>query len=264
VRVNCPAIPFELAESELFGYEKGAFTGASSHGKLGSFETANGGTVFLDEISSLPLSIQAKLLRVLQEKEIGRLGSTKTKKIDFRLIAATNTDLKRLIKEGKFRDDLYYRVAKALVNVPPIRERPEDIPLYLTYFLQKTNQSFKTHLKGISSSALNLLCEYDWPGNVRELINVLEQAAIRAWNVAQLEVEHLPAEILQSPRRGGNGNAAGARGGIRHEMMQREKELVADALKQTNGNKRKAALILKMARSTLYKKIENHGLEHSD
>jgi transcriptional regulator with PAS, ATPase and Fis domain len=154
IKINCPAIPFELAESQLFGYEKGAFTGARSSGQAGIFEAAENGTVFLDEISSLPLSIQAKLLRVLQEREVTRLGSTRTRKINFKSIAATNVDLRKLVGEGKFRDDLYYRVARATIIIPPLRERREDIPLYLRNFLERINDSFNTSIKGFSPEAL--------------------------------------------------------------------------------------------------------------
>ena len=159
VKVNCPAIPFELAESELFGYEKGAFSGAVSTGKPGKFEMAHNGTIFLDEISSLPLSIQPKLLRVLQEKEIERLGSTKTKKISFKFIATTNVDLKKLVEEKKFREDLYYRIAKTLIYLPPLRERIEDIPMYLNHFLEKINLSFKTDIEIITDDAMDIF----WP-----------------------------------------------------------------------------------------------------
>ncbi len=167
VNVNCPAIPFDLAESELFGYEKGAFSGALTSGKIGKFEAANEGTIFLDEISSLPLTVQPKLLRVLQEREVERLGSTKAKKISFRLLAATNKDLRVLVREGKFRDDLYYRVAKAVIHVPPLRQRREDIPIYAHHFLKKLEATFQTEIERITEKAMNALVRYEWPGNVR-------------------------------------------------------------------------------------------------
>jgi transcriptional regulator with PAS, ATPase and Fis domain len=166
VQVNSSTIPFELAESELFGYEKGSFTGAISTGKPGKFELAHNGTFFLDEISSLPLSIQAKLLRVFQEREVGRLGDTRVQKVNFRLISATNADLKALVKEGKFREDFYFRITKANIYIPPLRERKEDIPVYVNYFLKTINDRFGTKFKRLSNEALFCFMSYDWPGNV--------------------------------------------------------------------------------------------------
>ena len=261
VRVNCPAIPFELAESELFGYEKGAFTGALSSGKAGSFEAANNGTIFLDEISSLPLSVQAKLLRVLQEKEIGRLGSTRTKKINFRLITATSTDLRALINEGKFRDDLYYRIAKAIIRVPPLRNRREDIPVYLDHFLEKINQSFKTQVRRVSKKALDILINYSWPGNVRELINVLEQSVLAASNEKEVREAHLPQDIaLRSPVQHGK-SVWGSANSVRDAVMRTEKELMLSALAEAGGNKRRAAKSINMPRSTFYQKLKVYGIE---
>ncbi|MDP2268206.1 MAG: sigma 54-interacting transcriptional regulator [Deltaproteobacteria bacterium] len=263
IKINCPAIPFELAESELFGYEKGAFSGALSSGKPGKFEMANHGTIFLDEIASLSLSIQAKLLRVLQEREIERLGSTKTRKVKFRIIAATNTDLKGLVKEGKFREDLYYRLAKAIFPVAPLRERKEDIPLYISHFLGKINLSFGTRIKGVSPQAMARFLQYQWPGNVRELINVLEQAVLKAWKGEMLLAEHLPAELKadgaseeQKDEKTGGGEVTI----FKTEMAQRERDLILSALRQTKGSKTRAARILSMPRSTLYEKIKRYGL----
>jgi len=265
VRVNCPAIPFELAESHLFGYEKGAFTGAVSVGKPGVFEAAEGGTVFLDEISSLPLSIQAKLLRVLQEREVMRVGSTKTKKIKFKSIAATNIDLQQLVKEGKFRHDLYYRVAKAKLEIPSLRERSEDIPLYLRTFLKTINQSFSTNIPGFSSEALDILCRYNWPGNVRELINMLEQIAIRVWNDNEIGVKELPEEVRLHPNPKGLKKFQGktAQGlGIRQRVTTVEREMIISALTEAEGNKRKAAGLLRMPRSTFYKKLTEYRITY--
>jgi transcriptional regulator with PAS, ATPase and Fis domain len=262
VRVNCPAIPFELAESHLFGHEKGAFTGATSGGKPGVFEAAEGGTVFLDEISSLPLSIQAKLLRVLQEREVMRVGSTKTKKIDFRSIAATNIDLRKLVKEGKFRDDLYYRVARAKIDIPPLRERRQDIPLYLYTFLGTINQSFKTNIIGFSSEALDILCQYDWPGNVRELIHTLEQMAIRTRNDHQIGVEELPGELRPhsgTPKK--KKTEISKNVSVKQQMAEMEKEMIVSALAKADGNKRKAAKLLSMPRSTFYKKLGEYNIK---
>jgi transcriptional regulator with PAS, ATPase and Fis domain len=252
-----------LAEAELFGYEKGAFSGALASGKPGKFEIAHNGTIFLDEIASLPLSIQAKLLRVLQEREIERLGSTKTRKVKFRIIAATNTDLRGLVKEGKFREDLYYRLAKAIFPVSPLRERKEDIPLYISHFLGKINLSFGTRIKGVAPQAMERLLLYQWPGNVRELINVLEQAVLKAWKGETLLAEHLPAELRAE---GGSERPRDEQGGggevtiFKTEMAQRERDIILSALRQAKGSKTGAARILSMPRSTLYEKIKRYGL----
>jgi transcriptional regulator with PAS, ATPase and Fis domain len=260
VKINCPAIPFDLAESELFGYEKGTFTGAVSSGKSGSFERADNGTVFLDEISSLPLSIQAKLLRVLQEKEIERLGSAKTKKINFRFVAATNTNLKRLVEEGKFREDLYYRVTKVTLSIPPLRERREDVPLYLYHYLEKINQLYKTQIKQISKKAMDILVNYNWPGNVRELINVLEQTIIKASNDKEIRAEHLPPDIPVHSQKIHQTKVLENTHSIKQEITEAERNLITSALRQTNGNKRKAAILLSMPRSTLYEKIRRYNI----
>lgn len=273
VKINCPSIPLDLAESELFGYEKGAFTGASPLGKIGSFENAHNGTVFLDEIALLPLSIQAKILRVLQEREITRVGSTKTKKINFKLIAATNVDLKNYVTAGKFRDDLYYRIAKAIIYIPPLRERKEDIPVYLNHFLKTINKSCKTNINDISSKTMEMLIRYDWPGNIRELINTLEQAAIKAWDSKVIREEHLPQHILFYSKEGVKKNpsddnqnikqeikpATGEKN-IKQEIIETEKNLIVSALKQMGGNKRRTAMFLSMPRSTLYKKIKEYNI----
>ncbi|WP_084218818.1 sigma-54 interaction domain-containing protein [Syntrophorhabdus aromaticivorans] len=267
VRVNCPSIPFDLAESELFGYARGAFSGALSSGKPGKFEMANSGTIFLDEISSLPLSVQAKLLRVLQEREIERLGSTKTEKINFKLIAATNIDLKVLVKEGKFREDLYYRIAKAIIHIPPLRDRKEDIPLYIRYFLDKINQSFKTQIMGLSREVTDIFSAYPWPGNVRELINVLEQAMLKAWDKEVLLAEHLSSELLSfrrelpemAERRGDTGTRPTD---FHKEIEEKERRLISSALRDTKGNRKKAALLLNMPRSTFYEKLKRYGIRY--
>lgn len=177
VKVNCAAIPETLIESELFGYEKGAFTGANSS-KYGKFEMANGGTLFLDEIGELPLLLQSKLLRVLQEKEVERLGSNNPFKIDVRVIAATNRNLDDEVRNGNFRSDLYYRLNVIPIHVPPLRERKEDIPILINYFIEKLNRKTRKNINTISSSDLKQLIEYDWPGNIRELENITERSHI--------------------------------------------------------------------------------------
>jgi transcriptional regulator with PAS, ATPase and Fis domain len=253
VKINCAAIPFELAESQLFGYEKGAYTGANSSGKAGVFETANNGIVFLDEIPSLPLSIQAKLLRVLQEREIQRLGSNKTTKVNFRFIAATNVNLLKLVEEGKFRQDLYYRVARASLHIPSLRERTEDIPLYLHTFLEAVNRSFKVNIKGFSGEAMDMLIKYHWPGNVRQLVHVLEQIAINAWLATEVAIHHLPAEIIEN-------SPVQVMPAEKPEVDENGRELIMSALKKTGGNKRQAAILLNMSRPTFYKKMKRFGI----
>jgi transcriptional regulator with PAS, ATPase and Fis domain len=261
VKINCPAIPFELAESQLFGYEKGAFTGASSTGKAGVFELANNGIVFLDEISSLPLSLQAKLLRVLQEREVQRLGSNRTTRVNFRFIAATNVELYKLVEEGAFRPDLYYRVARATLHIPPLRERREDIFLYLNHFLESINKSFRIHVKRFSKEAAHILLHYDWPGNVRQLIHVLEQIAINAWDAEEIAVEHLPRDTLVRDKQPRDENPSGATPGIKHELAYKERDLIVSALRETKGNRRQAAILLNMPRSTFYQKIRRYGID---
>lgn len=254
VRVNSSTIPFDLVESELFGYEKGAFTGANQSGKPGKFEIANNGTFFLDEISSLPLSIQAKLLRVLQEREVERLGSSRVQKVNFRLIASTNVDLKTLVREGKFREDFYFRVAKATIRIPSLRERKEDIPIYISHFLKIINERFSTKFKRLSNEALSCFMNYDWPGNVRELINFLEQAALKKWDGEEITLDCLPAEIT------GGINALKINTTLKFykkEVKEEEKKLILDALEKTKGNKRRASFLLGIPRSTLYKKLKD-------
>jgi len=260
VKINCPAIPFELAESELFGYEKGAFTGALPLGKAGYFETANNGTVFLDEISSIPLSIQAKLLRVLEQREIKRLGSTKSKTINFRIVSATNVDLKNLLNEGKFRQDLYYRVAKAIIFIPPLRNRREDIPIYVDHFLNKIFHAFKMQPKTVSDKVMEIFYNYGWPGNVRELINVLEQTIIHASTAKVISVEHLPSDISMRPQEIFNAKAPTNIYSMKVKITEEEKNLIISALRQTNGNKRKAAILLSMSRSSFYEKIKRYNI----
>jgi len=259
VRINCPAIPLEIAESELFGYEKGAFTGAKQEGKPGKFELAEGGTVFLDEIGALPLSIQAKLLRVIQERETERLGSKKPLKLNFRLITATNVDLRKLAEEGKFRFDLFFRLSKAVLTIPPLRERPEDIPIYVFHFLKILNKSFGTQIKAISKEALDTFARYSWPGNVRELSNVLEQSFYNMGAADIITASHLPKQFensihsfrqLQETERP-----------LREIVGDIERDNILTALKRFSGNKRETARHLGIQRSTLYLRLKKYGLK---
>ena len=257
VRVNCPSIPFDLAESELFGYEKGAFTGASHRGQKGKFELASGGTIFLDEISSMPLTIQAKLLRVIQEKEIQPLGSSTTKKVDFRLLAATNVDLSSLVKKGAFRADLYYRLNPIQLRIPPLRERREDIPFILNALFPHVNRQVNGIAQSVAPGVLSRLVSYHWPGNVRELINVLEQAVLNGHSKKEIDLEDLP-EFLQDdapPRHSGQVAA------MRDTVSDAERRAITDVLRVTGGNKRKAAQMLGISRAGFYKKMSRLNIK---
>jgi transcriptional regulator with PAS, ATPase and Fis domain len=264
VKVNSSAIPFELAESELFGYVKGTFTGAVTTGKPGKFEIAHNGTFFLDEVGSLPLSIQAKLLRVLQEREVERLGDTKAKKIRFRLISSTNANLKKLVKEGKFREDFYFRIAKAILHISPLRERKEDIPIYINHFLKTINERFDTKFERLSNAALFCFMNYDWPGNIRELINVLEQACLKKWAGEEIPMGSLPPELIDATKLTvlpSLANVPFSSKFFKNQIREKEKKLILQALEETRGNKRRAAISLGIPRSTFYMKIRDYSLK---
>ena len=262
VRINCAAIPFELAESQLFGYEKGAYTGSNPSGKTGVFEIAKNGILFLDEISSLPISIQAKLLRVLQEREVQKLGSSKTIKVNFRFIAATNVNLLKLVEKGNFRHDFYYRVARVTLKIPSLRERTEDIPLYLSTFLKTINKTFKVNIQSFSKEAMDVLVKYPWPGNVRELIHVLEQIAINAWDTDEVNIEQLPKELFFSEEDDESRPPQAFSTTSNQDFNCKEKELLIYALKKTGGNKRQAAKLSGISRVTFYKKIKQYGISN--
>ena len=265
IAINCAAIPHELVESELFGVEKGAYTGALAS-RAGRFERANGGTLFLDEIGDLPVSAQAKLLRVLQEGEIERLGDHKVRKINVRLVAATNSDLKQLVKEGKFRSDLYYRLNAFQINIPPLRERKEDISLLAYSFLDKYSAVHGKKLRGFTDKAKRALLAYHWPGNVRELQNVIERGVILANSGARIEVDQMfssysddhPEELAFGVD-GGLGMNAGKFGRDLCEAVfngvmtldQVEAMLVETAVDKARGNLSKAARLLGLSRRQL-------------
>jgi len=250
ITVNCAAIPENLLEAELFGYEKGAFTGAYAS-KKGKFELANGGTLFLDEIGDLPLPLQAKLLRALQEKEIEPLGSEKTVKVDVRIVAATNKDLRRLVKEGKFREDLYYRLSVVELRVPPLRERREDIPLLIDYYLREFNRKYKKAVK-VSGEAMKLLLEYHWPGNVRELANLVERLVILS--DGEVKPEHLPEYVRR-------GEPLTAKGDLPKLIEETEKEKIIEALEKTGYVKSRAAKLLGYTLRQLDYRIKKYGIE---
>lgn len=257
VVLNCAAIPRDLLESELFGYEKGAFTGASET-KQGLFEVADKGTIFLDEIGEMHIHTQAKLLRVLQEKELQRLGGTRIMKIDVRILAATNKDLKAAVNNGSFREDLFYRLNVVPVHVPPLRERKEDIPLLVAHFLTSSCADVGKRVRGFTPEALTFLSNYSWPGNVRELRNVIERIVTLAPHDSMVDVEMLPQEVCnKSAVRLQKYKSTGT---LYEAQRQLEIEMIMDALKSAEGNKSKAAESLGISRKVLYEKIENYKI----
>jgi two-component system response regulator HydG len=258
IPVNCAAIPESILEAELFGYEKGAFTGATSR-REGRFEAAHGGTLFLDEIGEIPMHLQVKLLRVLQEGEIERLGASgRPTRIDIRLVAATNKDLHRAVKEGRFREDLYYRLNVISVNIPPLRDRRDDIPLLVEHFIQVYREKNGKPITGCSRRALDLLCDYAWPGNVRELENAIERAVVLTRGQAIGE-DDLPREVReQAPGLGDAGGRVLAFPiGTPLEVI--EREAIHETLRHTKGDKRLAAQLLGIATRTIYRKLEAEG-----
>jgi DNA-binding NtrC family response regulator len=260
IPVNCGAIPAELLESELFGHEKGAFTHAIRT-RLGRFELADGGTVFLDEISEMSPMLQVKLLRVLQEKKFERIGGTRTITSDFRVVAATNRDLEKEVRDGRFREDLYYRLNVIPVDTPPLRERPGDIPLLIDHFIAKFNRNRKRQIKGIAPEAMALFLGYGWPGNVRELENMVERMVILAAGT-EIKVEDLP-ERLHDGQPGRTVELAEIPGQgfyLNEVMADFEKGLILQALEQTNWVKNRAAKLLNVNRTTLLEKMKRFKL----
>lgn len=254
IKVNCGALPDTLLESELFGYEKGAFTDAKKD-KPGRFALANGGTIFLDEVGDMSPSLQVKLLRVLQEKEYEPLGSTSPKKTDVRIIAATNKALSKLVSEGKFRDDLYYRLNVVKIDLPSLSQRREDIPLLIDAFIRKFNAKMGKRISGVSDKVLRLLLRYDYPGNVRELENIIEHAFVLCGE-DRIDLDCLPKEIT-----GGQMEIASSLP-IKEEspFEQAEAEVIEKALKKYGGDRIKTANELKIGRTTLWRKIRKYGL----
>lgn len=254
IKVNCGALPEGVVESELFGHEKGAFTGAVSTRK-GRFELAHGGTIFLDEIGDLSPTTQIKLLRVLQEREFERVGGTTTIKTDVRVIAATNRDLETLIEEGKFRQDLYYRLNVFPIHIPPLRGRKTDIPLLADFFVEKYSKTNHKNIRRISTPAIDMLMTYHWPGNVRELENCVERAVLLSSNHV-IHGRHLPP-TLQTAEASGTTHA-GTLDGTLEDM---ERDLIVDALKASRGNKAKAARALGITERTMGLRVQKHGIE---
>jgi nitrogen regulation protein NR(I) len=274
IKVNCAAIPRDLMESELFGYERGAFTGAVTS-KPGRFELASGGTLFLDEVGTIPVEMQVKLLRALQESEFERVGGIKTIRIDVRLVGATNSDLKKEIAAGSFREDLYYRLNVVPIRLPPLRERREDIALLVQHFMEKFNARLKKNVRGVESETEELLVGYPWPGNIRELENVIERAVLfcdrELISVADLPPEvrsseaRAPREAMTSePRSSGRDSSDGLKEQVKAAMSRLERELIQKALDQTNGNVTHAARLLKISRKGLQLKMKELGLRERD
>ena len=269
IKVNCAAIPKELIESELFGYERGAFTGAVGS-KPGRFELANTGTLFLDEIGEVPVEMQVKLLRALQESEFERVGGIKTIHVDVRLVAATNRDLKKLIANGNFREDLFYRLNVVPIRLPALRERASDIPLLVEHFLTKFNERLKKHVTGAEQDTLDHLAVYPWPGNIRELENVVERAVLFC-DAQKLRAQDLPPEVRGTPGTASPAvndadlqralaNEGGLKEHVKVAMSRLERELVGRALTQTGGNVTHAARLLKISRKGLQLKMKELGL----
>jgi two-component system, NtrC family, response regulator AtoC len=260
VAINCAAIPSELLESELFGHVKGSFTGAVAN-KPGKFEQANSGTMFLDEIGSMTMALQGKLLRVLQEKEIERVGGAKPMKVDVRIISATNTDLEKAVKKGLFRDDLFYRLNVIPIHLPSLRDRAEDIPMLAAHFIGKYNEKMKKGIKGLASGVMDYLVAYEWPGNIRELENVIERA-VTLTDGEYIQENALPQSILgvagqefysvpQIPDKGTD---------LEKELEGFEAAMIRMALKKTGGIKTKAAELLNLKRTTLIEKMRRLNL----
>jgi len=261
VPINCAAIPEQLLESEFFGYEKGAFTGAM-RSRMGRIEFSNQGTLFLDEISSMSLELQAKLLRVIQEQEFERIGGLKTIKVDFRLISATNQDLKEKIKEGTFREDLFYRLNVIPINVPPLRERKSDIPILVNHFLKELREHNKTSVRGFSDKAMERLMQYHWPGNVRELKNLVERLSVLKQQ-GIIELDDIPSSmgIPVIPQMKPLVDINIKKGISFHtQVAEFEKRLLLEALEQTSWVKEKAAKLLKLKRTTLIEKMKRREI----
>ena len=263
VDINCAALTESLLEAELFGYEKGAFTGANTQGKIGLFDAANGGSIFLDEIGEMDLPFQAKLLRVLQERRFKRVGGVTDIKIDVRVIASTNRDLREEVKEGNFREDLFYRLNVVPIPLPPLRDRRDDIPKLVSFFIEKFNTLLGKTIGKLDPEAEDALVSYDWPGNVRELQNVIERAVILCTgDVIQVQNLNIQAEPV--------GRLSGSDGGLppgdyleltERSISSMEMQLIKKVLDETLWRRSKAAKILGINRTTLYNKIKEYGLE---
>jgi two-component system response regulator AtoC len=249
--VNCAALPESLIEAELFGHEKGAFTGAVER-KEGKFELANNGTIFLDEIGCMPLNLQSRLLRVIQDNCVEKIGSQKPVKVDIRVIAATNLQLEAAVKKSEFREDLFYRLNVIRINLPPLRDRKEDIPLYAEYFTNKFSREFNKGLKGITPEALRIMINYDWPGNVRELQNLIERIVALTDQPEYIQADDIPLEAAAQNL---------VQEGLKEALLDFERRYIKNALAAADGNQTKAAEILNIHRTTLVSKLDQLGLK---
>ncbi|WP_042101589.1 sigma 54-interacting transcriptional regulator, partial [Escherichia coli] len=263
IKVNCAALPESLLESELFGHEKGAFTGAQTL-RQGLFERANEGTLLLDEIGEMPLVLQAKLLRILQEREFERIGGHQTIKVDIRVIAATNRDLQAMVKEGTFREDLFYRLNVIHLILPPLRDRREDISLLANHFLQKFSSENQRDIIDIDPMAMSLLTAWSWPGNIRELSNVIERAVVMNSGPIIFS-EDLPPQIRQPVCNAGEAKTApvGERN-LKEEIKRVEKRIIMEVLEQQEGNRTRTALMLGISRRALMYKLQEYGIDPAD
>ncbi len=256
IKINCTAIPENLLESELFGYEKGAFTGAVTS-KPGKFELADKGTIFLDEIGDVPGSIQVKLLRVLQEREFERLGGTKTLKVDVRVVAATNQDLRAALEEGTFREDLYYRLNVVPINIPPLREHKEDIPYLVDHFVERFARDAGKPLNGITPAAMKMLTEFHWPGNVRELENIIERAVVMTAG-PKIDVGDIHLDVGAPKAAAPEAGTAILPEGMSLEQF--EDEMIKEAVRRAGGNKSQAARLLGISRNALRYRLSKLGV----
>jgi transcriptional regulator with PAS, ATPase and Fis domain len=256
IKLNCAAIPEELLESELFGHEKGAFTGATKF-KPGKFDMAHQGTIFLDEIGDMPLNLQSKILRVIQEKEFYRVGGSSTIKVDVRFIASTNQNLEKMVQEGHFREDLYYRLNVFTLHLPPLRERKEDIPLLVESFLNNLSKKVE-----ISSVALQMIMAHTWPGNIRELKNIIESAAVIAEN-GFIEPAQLPAKItgVFSTSESNSVSLPPANLPLDERLKEIEKSMIIEALRKTGGVQVRATELLGINQRSLWHRIKKHGID---
>lgn len=257
VKVNCAAIPENLLEAEMFGYAPGAFTGAAKGGKQGRFELADGGTILLDEVGDMPIALQVKILRVIQEREFERLGDPRTRKVDVRILASTNTDLRKAIEKGSFREDLYYRLNVIGLHMPPLREHPDDIKPLVSRFVQKYNRILQANISGIHPAALAILLRHSWPGNIRELENVIERAVNYA-RTGLIETAHFPPYLINVVPP--HALLPQDKGYYRSGLMKAEREMIISAIEQAGGNKTRAAQILNLSRSRLYVKLKQYNL----
>lgn len=258
VPINCSAIPNELMESELFGYKGGAFTGSSREGRTGKFELAHNGTIFLDEIGDMPINMQPKILRVIEDGIITRVGSETSIKIDVRIIAATNKNLRTLMDNGLFRKDLYYRLNSVLIELPPLRERKSDIPILINKFIKDFCIAYGTNILELPSQVMNILVNHDWEGNIRELKNLIERIVILSKH-SKFDISYLPNDILNKNQEKIS-TITNSNIDLSGELNNREKELILEALRVNNNNKLKAAETLNLPRSTLYYKMSKYGI----